>query len=149
MPSFVTIQELVAAMMAALIPLAPYLGKAAEGAAKQAGEDAWNKARTLLSAIRDRFGKDKNERAGQTLELFLAEPATFESALTTYLLAAVQQYPSWADEIRGILTEPSLQEIIARNHSHLERITQSLAGAGTQRIETDGSSLIVVRQEKR
>lgn len=148
MPSFANAQELVAAMMAALIPLAPYLAKAGEGAAKQAGEDAWNKGKTLLAAIRDRFGKDKNERAGQTLELFLAEPATFESALTTYLLAAVQQHPQWADEMRSLLAEPSLQEIIARNRSHLERVTQSLSGAGTQRIEADDSTLVDVRQEK-
>lgn len=148
MPQFANAQELAAAVMAALIPLAPYLGKAAEGAAKQAGEEAWKKAAALLAAIRSRFHSDKNERAGQTLELFLAEPATFESALTTYLLAAVQQHPRWADEVRRILAEPSLQEIIARNHSHLERIVQSLSGPGTQRIEADDSTIGGVRQEK-
>ncbi len=144
-----TFIELAGRIIAVLAPAAPYLMKAAEGAAGKMGADAWQRARELYDKLRERFRQDKNDKAAQTIELFIADTDTFEGALGKLLVTTLAQHPQWAEEIRALLDEPSLQEIIARNRSHLERVTQSLSGSGTQRIESDDSTLIDVKQKKR
>ena len=133
----------------ALAPVVPYLAKAAEAAAPQIGKDAWEQAKKLFEMVKGRFQKDKNEKGKKALENFVADPETYEGALAKVLLATLQEHPEWADEVRETLAKPSLQEIVARNKSHLEEVTQSLTGAGTQRIDLDDSTATKVRQEKR
>ena len=140
--------ELSAHIITVLAFAAPYLKKAAESAASKIGVEAWQRAQELYAKLKERFQKDNNAKATQTLDLFIDDPDTFESALSKLLLATLEQHPEWATEVRQLLAGPGLQEIIARNHSRLERVTQSLSGAGTQRIEADRSVLKDVRQEQ-
>jgi hypothetical protein len=141
-------QDLVARIIAVLAPAAPYLAKAAESAASEMGKAAWQKARELYDSLRARFTADQNQKATQTLDLFIGDTDTFESALSKLLLATLAQHPEWAQEVRALLAEPALQEIVARNNSVLLRVTQDLQGAGTQRIEADNSIFTAVVQRK-
>ena len=83
------------------------------------------------------FCKDGNADALATLDLFERNPKTFEGALTVFVGQALAAHPGWADDVRMQLADPSLQEIIARNGSIVERVRMS--GTGTQRIEADDS----------
>lgn len=148
MADIVVWNEVVGGVMALLIPAAPFLMQAAESAASQIGEDAWEKAKNLYDKLHERFSKDDNQAAAQTLDLFVNDPNTFESALSKLLLKTLEQHPEWAKEVRDLLTDPSTQEIIARNESVLTRVKQSLSGSGTQRIEADKSSLKDIWQVK-
>ncbi|MBI3941720.1 MAG: hypothetical protein HY326_01800 [Chloroflexi bacterium] len=140
--------DLVARILTVLIPAAPYLKKAAEGAAGKLGQDAWQKARDLAAKVRDRFHKDQNKKAEQSLDLFLEDPGTFESALSKLLLETLEKHPEWAREIREQLAQPALQEIIDQGHSDFARIKQTLSGSGTQRIVGKGSKFRDIEQKK-
>lgn len=144
----VDLNQLTAQITAVLAPAAPYLAHAAEGAASKIGADAWEQAKKLYAQVRDWFGKEKNDKANQTLDLFLGDPETFESALAKFLLGALQTHPEWAKEVRETLAAPSLQEIILKNNSRVERITQSLSGSGVQRYKSDDSTGVDVKQIK-
>lgn len=147
LPTF-DMNQLTAQIVAALTPAAPFLAQAAESAASKIGADAWEQAKKLFAQVRERFSHDKNDKAGQTLALFLDDPETFESALSKFLLAALQAHPEWARQVSETLAAPSLQEIILKNNSRVERITQSLSGSGTQRYESDNSTGADVKQIK-
>ena len=142
--------EVVGAVMAVLAPAAPFLMQAAESAASQIGEDAWQKAKSLYLKLRDRFNADDNQAAVQTLDLFVHDTETFEIALSKLLLKTLQEHPEWAKEVRELLADPSTQEIIARNESVLTRVSQSMSGGGkhTMRIEADKSHLTDIWQVK-
>ena len=141
--------DLAARILALLAPAAPYLKQAVEGAVTAIASDVLQKARDLYARLRDRFRADGDEKAEKTLELFAEDPETFESALSKYLFVSLEKHPEWAEEIRVLLAEPSVQEIIARNQSVLERVTQSLSGSGTQRIKAVKSRLKDVKQVKK
>lgn len=149
MADIVVWNEVVGGIMALLVPAAPFLMQAAESAASQMGEDAWQKAKTLYEKLRNRFQADDNQKAATTLDLFVDDPDTFESALSKLLLETLQQHPKWAKEIRDLLAGPATQEIIARNESVLQRVQQSLSGSGTQRIEADKSKLTDIYQVRK
>jgi hypothetical protein len=112
-----------------------------QGVAKQVGEDAFTQAKTLLASVRDRFRKDGNAKALQTLDLFEDDPQTFGDALTRLLVSMLEAHPEWAAEIRQVLAQPASQEIIARNHSVIEQVRMQISGAGAQRIDSDNSKL--------
>lgn len=149
MTTSLDLSDLVAKIIIVLAPAAPYLTKAVESAAAKMGADAWQKARDLYSRLRDHFTKSDDKKATQTLDLFVGDPATFEEAFSRILLATLDQHPEWAADVREVLAEPALQEIIARNHAVLHRVTQSLAGRGVQRIEANNSELTDIRQDNR
>lgn len=113
----------------------------AQEAAKQAGQEAIAQAKTLLAKVRDRFRQDGNAKALQTLDLFEGDPQTFGDAVTRLLVPALEAHPEWAAEIRQVLAQPAAQEIIARNDSVIEQVRMTISGAGTQRIESDSSTL--------
>ena len=143
------LSDLVARIITVLAPAAPFLTKAAESAAAKMGADAWQKARDLYSRLHTHFTKSEDQKATRTLDLFVGDPATFEEAFSRILLATLEQHPEWAADVRAALTEPALQEIIARNQAVLQRVTQSLIGPGVQRIDANKATLIDVHQEKR
>ncbi len=112
-----------------------------QGVAKQVGQDAFTQAKSLLAGIRARFRQDRNDKALQTLDLFERDPETFADALTRLLIPALAAHPEWVAEIRQVLAQPAAQAIIARNDSVIEQVRMKIAGAGQQRIESDGSTL--------
>ena len=134
---------LTAQLVAILTPAAPYLKKAAESAAAKIGEAAWKKAQDLYAKLQDRFTQDNNSSAEKTLDLFVEDPETFESALSMKLLETLEKHPEWAKEIGDLLADPKTQEVLATNNSTVERIAQSMKGsAGTQRVQADDHSKI-------
>mgnify|MGYP000881463814 CR=1 FL=1 len=143
------LRALAATIITVLAPAAPYLKSALDKFTEKAVDAAWQTARGLYDKVRQRFETDHNDNAQQTLDLFVADPETFEAVLSKYLLQTLQTHPEWAAEIRALLAQPATQEIIARNKSTLERVTQSMTGAGTQRIEADHSKLKDVKQDIR
>lgn len=143
------LRELAATIITVLAPAAPYLKSALDKVTDKAVEAAWQTARSLYEKVRQRFQADHNDNAEKALDLFVDDPDSFEVGLSKYLLHTLQEHPEWAAEIRALLAAPAAQEIIARNKSRLERVTQSLAGAGSQRIEADNSTLKDVKQVKK
>jgi hypothetical protein len=132
--------DLVLQVMTVLISAAPYLKKAVESVASEAGKATWGKAVELFEAIRARFQADGNDQVVRTLDDFADDPEAFEGALATLLVRTLEQHPGWADEVRRMLAEPRLQEIIATNESTLTRVKQHMSGdGGTQRINLDKS----------
>lgn len=136
MPDF---SQLTAQIISALTLTLPYLDNVAQGIGEEFGSTAVRKAGQLIAVIRNRFHQDNNQRAEQTLDLFRQDPKTFESALSKMLLQSLEQHPEWAKEVKQLLIDDSVQEIIAANHSVVERITMNLAGPGTQSIQSDNS----------
>ncbi|MBC8253146.1 MAG: hypothetical protein H8E35_03845 [Ardenticatenia bacterium] len=133
--------DLAAQMVAVLAPMVPYLPSVAEGMGKQIGQDVFNQAKKLLGKLRDRFHKDGDNKALATLDLFQEDPQTFEAALSALLVRTLEQHPEWAEEVRQLLAQPALQEIVASNDSVVQRISMNLSGAGQQRIKADASEV--------
>jgi hypothetical protein len=143
------LNDLVGQVVVVLTAAAPFLNQAASQVVGEITKESLHKAHDLYAKVRQRFQADHNDNAEKALDLFVDDPESFEVGLSKYLLQALQAHPEWATEIRALLAQPSTQEIIARNKSTLERVTQSLAGAGTQRIEVDNSQLKDVKQVKK
>ena len=140
-----SLQQIAAQIMTILVgaapALLPLLTKVAEGAASETGKGVAKKAGELFEKLRSRFQNDKNDEADSTLTLFIKNPQRFESVLSAYLLETLQKHPEWANEIRALLAEPSLQEIVAKNKSVVERIKMKISGSATQHIEADDSRI--------
>ncbi len=143
------LNQLVAQILAILAPAMPHLQEIAKGAASTAGTVIANKAHILLNNIRERFTREKDEEAVQTLQLYTKNPKRFEGALAEILLTTLQKHPEFAQEISELLAEPSLQEVIAKNDSEVHRIELSLSGVGIQRIITDNSTVTDVKITKK
>ncbi len=144
-----TYAEIIAQIIVVLTVAAPFLRKAGEGLSEEVGKQVGEKASQLFGKLRERFQRDKNQRAEQTLEDFLEEPEIYEGALAKRLLPILEEHPEWAEEIQTILAEPSLQEIVARNGSVVEKISMELSGSGTQRIDADDSYVGDIKMNKR
>jgi hypothetical protein len=144
------IKEILASVLTVLSATAPFLlTEVVTGAANELGKDALDKGRELFDKIRERFTQHGNAEASQTLELFVRNPKRQEKALAEILLEVLNAQPDFAVELRALTTDPSSQEIIARNSSYLDHITQVMTGTGMQRIASDNSTIKTVRQEKR
>lgn len=131
-----------AQIVAVLTPATPILTEAAKSMGSAIGKEALPVAKRLFHSISERFSHDKNSEANTTLDLFSRNPLTFESALADLLLQTLAQHPDWAQEVYSILNDSTLQEVIARNGSHIAQVSQRLRGMGTQRIEADEQSKI-------
>lgn len=143
--------EVAAKTVALLAPLAPYLKKAGESIAGEVGKDALKKAREVTDRIRQRFQGDNNQKALTVFDLFLDDPNDKDqaNALSKQIVNALQQHQTWAEEMRQLLAEPALQEVIARNQSIAKDITLNLSGSGTQRVELDNSEATGITMTKK
>ncbi len=92
---------------AAAALLAPYLTKAGEEVAKQAGDAAWQMAASLYQAIRRKFTKDQDAYAQQTLQRLEEQPTNEarQAALADVLNEKVQADPSFAQELKGLVQD--------------------------------------------
>ena len=148
-PNLPDLSVIAAQAVAALALAAPFLDSLAQGAGKELGAAGARKAGQLLAALRSRWQSDKNDKALQTLDLFQQDPPTFDAALAKLLLQTLETHPEWAAEVQALLADDSLQEIVARNDSEVARITMTLSGSGTQRIEADNSSVTDVKMTRK
>ena len=123
--------------MAILTAAAPYLISVGQGVGQQFGVETVNKAKQLLAMIRDRFRQDKNGKAEQTLELFLEDTDTFQTALNKLLAQTLTQHPEWASEVQRLLADKVLQKIITTNYGKVSNaeITNRRSGNVDQRVE--------------
>jgi hypothetical protein len=81
--------------------LAPFIGKAMEGAANKTGEIGAEKAGTLLDTIRRKFAVDQDDYAVQTLQRFEEQPdvASRQQTLATLLAEMAEADPAFADAL--------------------------------------------------
>lgn len=142
-----SLNDLVGQIVVVLTSAIPYLKSITDQVVGQLTKEALQKAIDLYEKVRELFHSPEDDKGTITLKMFVNDPETFESALSILLLHALEKHPELVDNMRDILAEPSVQEIVAHNQSVLERVTQSLSGPGAQRIIADGSTLTDVKQE--
>lgn len=95
----------IAAAVVAL--LAPYLAKAGESMASKLGEKAVEATEALLQIIRDKFAKDKDTYAEQTLQRVEKEPEdkARQAALRGVLEEKIQADPAFAQKLTQLVSK--------------------------------------------
>lgn len=80
----------------------------------------------------------------------LPNNAALQKALTEVLANRLKEAPDLAEELLNLLGgEKRLQEIVAGNEAIIDNIRQTMAGAGTQRVEAgDKARISGVTQEQ-
>lgn len=111
---------------------------------KQVGGAITQKAATVLATIRTWFTCDANTKGQKVLDLVEDDPEDEDQrqALAKQIYATLANHPEWADELRPLLQEDAIQEIIATNSSWVEDVTMSITGSGKQRIEANQDSVV-------
>ncbi len=134
--------QLAAQITGLLAVAAPYLKSIPTGAAEHLGAKGVEQAGRLLARLRERLAASTEERAPQTLTLFLDDPDTFQEALARLLAGLLQQHPEWASEAQEMLGQPALQQILARNHAVVRDVRMRMQGrSGHQVIDADDSHI--------
>ncbi len=105
--------------------VAPYLAKAGEAMAKQAGEAAWEKMKAIYAAVKDKLTGDAY--AEQTLKRLEGNPASEnrKAALVEILEEKIKDDPTFAEAIQKLLDEA--------NKAGVETITQQVKVSGQAR----------------
>ena len=142
------IPQIVGSLMAFLGPTLPLWQKAGEGAVEEVGKVGVEKVGVMIGKIRGWFQRGNNATAEQTLDLYIANPGVFASALSTFLHQTLQQHPEWATELQALLADRSVQEIIATNQAIVEDIVMQNSGNGKQRITADDSMVKNVKMSQ-
>lgn len=87
----------------AMALLGPFVKKAAEEFAAEAGKEIWAKASSLLSRLKAKWAGDSFE--GQTLEKFEKEPDSFQAGVESNLCKALADDPDLARELAAIIAD--------------------------------------------
>ena len=135
------IATIVAQTVAALVPALPYLKKAGEGMASKLGEASITKASNLLKSIKQRFQTAGDDKASKALDNFADDPDEYSDNFARNLTRYLEAHPDALAELKQELADDTLQEIIAKNESIVEKVKMSLKGAGIQRIHADKSKV--------
>jgi hypothetical protein len=85
--------------------LSPYLVKASEEAAKQAGNAAWKKATEIHQAIKARFKKEKDKFPTQALKQFEKEPEKRKGTMEDVLKEVLEKDPEFSQSLLNLLKE--------------------------------------------
>jgi len=87
--------------------LSPYLVKAAEGAAQEAGKNSWEKVKGIYQAIRHKFANDKDEYAQQTLKRLEEKPVEKrrQEALESILEEKVEADSGFAAQLAELVKD--------------------------------------------
>jgi len=134
------ISQLVAQIVALLAVAAPYFKSIPTGAAEHLGAKGVEQAGRLLAWLRKRLASGQEERAQQTLALFLDDPATFQEALARLLAELLRQHPEWVSQAQALLDQQPLQQILARNDAVVQEVRMRMRGrSGRQIIDADDS----------
>lgn len=90
-----------------LAPLTPFLTKAGEKVAEKIGEAGFEKAKSLYSAIRDKFASDEDEYALQTLRKLEEQPENEgrKAALIGVLAGKADDDAGFAQQLERIVQE--------------------------------------------
>jgi hypothetical protein len=92
---------------AAVAILAPYLAKAGEAFASKVGEAAFDGAKSLLKTIREKFARDDDDYAKQTLQRLEELPADAgrQQALESVLKEKADADSGFADELKQLVAD--------------------------------------------
>jgi hypothetical protein len=90
---------------AAVALVAPYLSKAAEAAASEAGKAVLKTGEHIYQAIRDKFSTKQDAYADQTLSRLQQDPENEgrQSALVQVLVELAKEDPNFAHEIQQLV----------------------------------------------
>lgn len=91
--------------------LLPYVSKGAEEFASKVGDAAYEKARMLLSTLKEKWQGDKE--ASESLACFEEKPERYQPVLTDILQEKLSQDKDFASQVSRLLQEmgPALQVI--------------------------------------
>ncbi len=105
--------EIVASAVALLTP---YLAKAGESAAQEAGKAGLGKLQELYKAICQKFNKDKDDHARQTLQDLEAEPTDedCQAALRRILKKKAEADPSFAEALADLVNDTTQGEPVSK-----------------------------------
>jgi len=137
-----SVQDVVAQTIAVLIPALPYVKKAGESVAGEIGKESLKKAVALFTSLKQRFQKTGAEKAERALDNFADEPEDYQEVLAKQLTSYLELHPDALDEVKRLLADEKLQEVIATNESTIDSIKMKLTGAGKQSVRADKKSSI-------
>lgn len=138
--------EIIQVATAAAALLAPYLlsfgSKVAEGAAREIGKTAWEKAAALYQGIRNQFAADKDDYAQQTLKRLEEQPKDEgrQTMLATVLTEKAKVDPMFAKELAQLVQNTSQDQNINQfltqvyDQAKVKNIT-NIAQAGVVNIQ--------------
>lgn len=145
------IEQIATAVTTVLVPFTPFLieagkeggKKLAEVIAEKGGEAAWEKAQRTWAAIKDRFGDDKEVKNITELVAEKPENARYQDNLKQLLIERMQEDADFTNNLLAALGgEQAVQQIIARNSSVIEDVSQDMEGTGEQTVLADDNSHI-------
>jgi len=137
-----------------LAPVLPYLDPFRETLQKKLMEsiagDVLAKGKGLWARITSRFKNDKDLQDAAEAVAALPNNNGLQNALTEILAQRLKDAPDLAEELLNLLGgEKRLQEIVAGNEATIEKIRQTMAGPGTQRVKAgDKAYMTDVTQEQ-
>ena len=148
---FVTIA---AGVVKILQPALPYLDPLKTALQKKFSDAtaraAFDQAKALWAKITSKFKDDKDLNEAAEAVAALPNNTGLQKALTEVLAERLKDSPDLATELLELLGgEKRLQEIVAGNEAIIDNIRQTMAGAGTQRVEAgDKARISGVTQEQ-
>lgn len=137
------VAELAQKIGAFLLPFLPFLLKAGEKAAEEAGEKlggaAWERARALWERL---HGKERVKTAAEAAEKLPDNPAV-QQALGNEVARALNEDPALSAAVAEMLKDEVVQRVIATGKSQIERVEQGAHGGPTeQAVEAEEESII-------
>ena len=147
------IVAIAAGVVKLLQPALPYLNPLKTALQKKISDAtagaAFDQAKALWAKITSRFKDDKalNEAADRVVrnadDTDEDVKTLYRDKLTKVLAERLKDSPELAEELLGLLGgEKRLQEIVAGDEATIDNIRQTMAGAGTQRIQAGNKARI-------
>ncbi len=127
-------------VMDALTPVMPYVTNAGTAIATKLGEDVYQKGKDVYDAIRTRFAKEPDGKAGKALQAFVNDP-DLAGSVEIKLLRLVQSDPAFADLLRQVLqkhTGPRQVIDLSDRASARRNEMKNTQGQGFQGIRASG-----------
>jgi hypothetical protein len=136
--------QLATVVTSILAPFAPYLVEAGKKFAQEAGKAGWNKAQSLWSKMKARWGEDKTIQGAAMLVSTDPDNNDWQTQLAKTMALRLEKDPDFAKELlEAVGGEASVQQVIATRRSWVSRVTQEIAGApGKQEVKADDHSTV-------
>ncbi len=132
--------------------LAPYVTRGAKEFATLAGEAAFQKAKSLLETLKNRWCNDKE--ASDTIERFEQKPERYEPVMKDILAEKLASDPAFAEEVKSRVEQLGPELVIIQRLREADTVTgleaKEMAGGKasvTQDIEK-GRNIVGARIEK-
>jgi hypothetical protein len=142
------ILELAQKIGAFLLPLLPYLIKAGEKAAEEAGKkiggEAWDKAKALWGKL---GRKERVQKAAETAVALPDNPA-IQQGLETEIARALEEDAALREQVAQAVQSEVIQRVLAERGGRIADVEQSAQGGPTRQevIARDDSEIKGVKQ---